>query len=150
MRTRAWLGPAWDPYGELVVIRQEMNRLFDTLLGAGQFRAGERWEPAMDVWETPRELCLVVELAGVPQTEIRLEIADGALTIQGERRPDPAFRQDQLQRMERRHGPFFRSLTLPPGVDAERVRAVCRDGLLEIRLAKRPAAAGRDIRVDVS
>jgi len=149
MRSRGWLGPDWDPYGELVVIRQEMNRLFDTLLGAGRFRPGERWEPPMDVWETPAELCLSIELAGVPQAEIRVEIADGALTIQGERRPDSAFRQDRLQRMERRHGPFFRSVTLPPGVDPDRVRAVCRDGVLEIRLAKQAESSGHNVRVDV-
>ena len=148
---RPWLGPGWDPSGDVAAIRQEMNRLFESLLGQGprSVQPVERtWAPPMDVCETQADLRMLVELPGIPQSQIQIEIAEGVLTIRGERHPDPAFPQDQLIRLERRYGPFHRSLNLPSTVDAEGVRATYRDGVLEIRLPKRPEATPRIISVD--
>ncbi len=149
--TQSWLGPSWDPSGDLAAIRQEMNRLFESFLGQGPGRVQpvERtWAPPMDVCETETDLRILVELPGIPQNRIRIEIAEGVLAVRGERQPDPAFRQDQLIRMERRYGPFSRHLNLPPIVDAEGVRATYRSGVLEIRLPKRPEATPRIISVE--
>jgi HSP20 family protein len=102
----------------------------------------------MDVCETKSDLRVLVELPGIPQAQIQIEIAEGVLTIRGERHPDPALRQDQLLRLERRCGPFYRSLNLPSVVDTEAVRASYRNGVLEIRLSKRPEATPRVISVE--
>ena len=153
MGTPPWLGPGWDPSGDLAAIQQELNRLFESFLGHGSVRVQsvERsWAPPMDVCETQTDLCILVELPGIPQSQIQIEIVEGVLTIRGERHPDPAFRQDQLIRMERRYGPFSRSLNLPSVVDAERVRAGYRNGVLEIRLPKRSGATPRIISVETS
>ncbi len=150
---QSWLGPGWDPSGDLAAIQQEMNRLFETFLGQGPERAQamERtWAPPMDVCETSADLRVLLELPGIPQSQIQIQIAEGILTIRGERHPDPAFRQDQLIRMERRYGPFCRSQNLPSIVDAEGVRANYRDGVLEIRLQKRPEATPRIISVETT
>ena len=146
-----WLGPGWDPTGDLAAIKQEMNRLFESLLGQapGHLQAVERtWAPPMDVCETKTELRVLVELAGVPLAQIQIEIVEGVLNIRGERHPDAGLRQDQLLRLERRYGPFHRSLNLPSIVDPESVRASYRDGILEIRLPKRPEATPRVISVE--
>jgi len=151
VRTHSWLGPGWDPSGDLAAIQQEMNRLFEGFLnhGAGQVQSVEGgWAPPMDVCETQTELRILVELPGIPQNQIEIEIVEGTLTIRGERHPDPAFRQDHLMRMERRYGPFTRSLDLPSSVDAERVRAAYRNGVLQIKLPKRPEATPRIISVE--
>lgn len=153
MGTQSWLGPGWDPSGDLTAIQQEMNRLFESFLGQGSARVQpvERaWAPPMDVCETPTDLRVLVELPGISQNQIQIEIVESVLTIRGERRPDPAFRQDQLIRMERRYGPFSRSLNLPSIVDAEGVRATYRSGVLEIRLPKRPEATARIISVETA
>ena len=153
MGTPPWLGPGWDPSGDLAAIQQELNRLFESFLGHGSMRvqsAERAWGPPMDVCETQTDLCILVELPGIPQSQIQIEIVEGVLTIRGERHPDPTFRQDQLIRMERRYGPFSRSLNLPSVVDAERVRAGYRNGVLEIRLPKRPGATPRIISVETS
>ena len=153
VRTRSWLGPGWDPSGDLAAIQQEMNRLFESFLGhgSGAVQSAERaWAPPMDVCETQTDLRILVELPGITQNQIQIEIVDGVLTIRGERHPDPAFRQDQLIRMERRYGPFSRSLNLPPIVDAEGVRAAYRGGVLEVRLPKRPEATPRIISVETA
>jgi HSP20 family protein len=144
-------GAGLGPLGDLAAFQQEMNRLFETFLGQGpaRIRQEERtWAPAMDVCETNLDLRVLVELPGIPQAQIQIEIAEGVLTIRGERHPDPALRQDQLLRLERRYGPFYRSLNLPSVVDTEAVRASYRDGVLEIRLSKRPEATPRVISVE--
>ncbi len=153
MRPQSWLGPGWDPSGDLAAIQQEMNRLFESFLGHGPGRVQpvERaWAPPMDVCETQTDVRILVELPGIPQSQIQIEIVEGVLTIRGERYPDPAFRQDQLIRMERRYGPFSRSLNLPSIVDAEGVRAAYRNGVLEVRLPKRPEATPRIISVETA
>lgn len=153
MVSQSWLGPGWDPSGDLAAIQQEMNRLFESFLGQGPGRvqpAERTWAPPMDVFETGTELCVLVELPGIPLEGIQIEIVEGTLAIRGERHPDPAFRQEQLLRMERRYGPFYRSLNLPSLVDAEGVRATYRNGVLEIRLPKRPEATPRIISVEAA
>jgi len=133
--------------------QQEMNRLFEGFLGQapGRMQPVEgTWAPPMDVCEAKTELRVLVELPGIPQAEIQIEIVDGVLKIRGERQPDPAFRQDQLLRLERRSGPFFRSLDMPSIVDPDGVRVSYRDGVLEIRLLKRPEATPRIISVEAA
>jgi HSP20 family protein len=130
-----------------------MNRLFESFLGhsPGRVQPVERaWAPPMDVCETQTDLHILVELPGISQSQIQIEIVEGVLTIRGERRPDPAFRQDQLIRMERRYGPFSRTLNLPSIVDAEGVRAAYRNGVLEVRLPKRGEATPRIISVETA
>jgi HSP20 family protein len=145
------LGPAWDPSGDLLALQQEMNRLLETLLGLGPGRgqlAEAVWAPPMDVCESPAALRVLVELPGLTQEQIGIEVTEGMLRIRGERPPDLRFTQEHLIRLERRSGPFSRTLTLPAGVDAEHVRASYRDGVLEIRLPKRSEAVRRVIAVE--
>lgn len=153
MGVQSWLGPGWDPSGDLTAIQQEMNRLFESFLGQGPGRvqpAESTWAPPMDVCETKTELRVLVELPGIPQAEIQIEIVDDVLKIRGERHPDPALRQDQLLRLERRYGPFSRSLNLPSIVDPDGVTASYRDGVLTIRLPKRPEVTPRIISVEAA
>ncbi len=146
-----WPGPGWDPIGDLAVIKQEMNRLLESFLGQGaaQGRPAEgAWTPPADICETRDELRVLVELPGVSPGQVRVEVGEGVLTMRGERHPDPAFRQDHLQRMECHYGLFVRRLSLPSAVDADRVRASYRDGVLEIRLPKRREAGVRTIPIE--
>ncbi len=151
MGGQLWPGPGWDPVGDLAVIKQEMNRLFESFLGPGatQGRPVEgAWTPPVDICETRDGLRVLVELPGISLSQVKLEIAEGVLTVRGERHLEPAFRQDQLQRMECHYGFFVRRLSLPSVVDADHVRASYRDGVLEIRLPKRREAAVRTISIE--
>jgi HSP20 family protein len=134
-----------------LALQQEMNRLFETLLGLGPGRgqpAEAVWAPPMDVCESPAALRVLVELPGLTQAQIGIEVTEGMLRIRGERPPDPQFTREHLIRLERRCGPFFRTLTLPASVDADQVRASYRDGVLEIRIPKRAEAIPRVIAVE--
>jgi HSP20 family protein len=153
MGAQPWPGPGWYPLGDLAVIKQEMNRLFESFLGLGpgHVQPGEgTWAPPVDVCETKAEIRVLVELPGVAQSQINLEIVDGVLIIKGERQPDPAFRQDQLLRMECHYGAFARRLNLPTSVDPELVRATYRGGVLEVRLPKRAGARAQSISVEAT
>lgn len=153
MGAQPWPGPGWYPLGDLAVIKQEMNRLFESFLGLspGHVQLGEgTWAPPVDVCETKAEIRVLVELPGVSQSQISLEIVDGVLIIKGERQPDPAFRQDQLLRMECHYGAFSRRLSLPTGVDPDLVRATYQGGVLEVRLPKRDEARAQSISVEAT
>lgn len=104
------------------------------------------WSPPVDVYETPEETVVVVELPGVDSSRVELSAADGLLTIRGTRAPDDRP-EDQIQLRERRFGPFSRQVRVPSEVDLDAARAETVDGVLTIRLPRRRAAAPRTIPV---
>lgn len=90
-----WLGPGWDPSGDLAAIQQEMNQLFESLLGqgSGAIQPVERaWAPPMDVRETKADLRVLVELPEVPQSQIQIEIVEGVLEIRLPKRAEATSR----------------------------------------------------------
>jgi HSP20 family protein len=153
MGVQPWPGPGWDPLGDLAIIKQEMNRLFESFMGLGPGHVQPvetAWAPPIDVCETREEIRVLVELPGVSQSHISLEIADGVLTIKGERHLDPAFRQDHLRQMECHYGAFARRLSLPLGIDRDHVRACYLNGVLEVRLSKRAEPSATSITVEAT
>jgi len=151
MAVHPWPGPGWDPLGDLALIKDEMTRLFEHVLGHGAppGQAADRaWSPAVDAWETKSELRVQVELPGTQARQIRLDFVEGVLTIRAERPPDPALQRDQVRQVECRYGSFVRRLTLPAAIDPGRIRATYRDGVLDIRLPKRTELQPRDVPID--
>ncbi|RPI07922.1 MAG: Hsp20/alpha crystallin family protein [Zetaproteobacteria bacterium] len=151
MGVQPWPGPGWDPFGDLALIKQEMTRLLEQVLSQGSGRgqpAESAWAPPLDVCETPAEFRVQVEVPGVAGRQIRLEFSEGTLTIRAERPIDPALRADQIQQMECRYGSFFRRLALPSPIDHGRIRATCRDGVLDIRLPKRTMSQTRHVAIE--
>jgi HSP20 family protein len=133
----------WEPARELATIQSEMNRLFNTFFepsngtaGPSQGGALRRWIPAMDLVETGDEFVLRADLPGLSEEDVNIELEDNVLTISGERKSEHEDRKEGYYRVERASGAFSRSLTLPEGVDAERVRANFARGVLEVRIPK--------------
>lgn len=151
MAVHPWPGPGWDPLGDLALIKDEMTRLFEHVLGHGA-RPGQAadgaWSPPVDAWETKSELRVQVELPGTQARQIRLDFVEGVLTIRAERPPDPALQRDLVRQVECRYGSFVRRLTLPAAIDPDRVRATYRDGVLDIRLPKRTELQPREVPID--
>ena len=131
----------WEPVRELNTIQSEMNRLFNTFFettgnqGAGQGTA-RRWLPAMDLVEREDEFVLKADLPGLSENDVNIELEDSVLTISGQRRSEHEDRKDGFYRLERASGSFSRSLTLPDGVDPEKVQASFDRGVLEVRIPK--------------
>src|SRR5688572_8391573 len=95
-----------------------------------------RWIPAMDLVESEADLVLRADLPGMAEDDVNIEIKDGVLTISGERRAEHEEKGEGFHRVERAFGSFSRSLSLPEGVDPQRVDAKFADGVLEVRIPK--------------
>jgi HSP20 family protein len=131
----------WDPIRELDTLQGDMNRLFDRFFeGRVANGTARRWIPAMDLVETDDSLVLRGDLPGMTEDDVDIEIKDNVLTVSGERKSESEEKGEGFHRVERAFGTFSRSLTLPHGIDAERVVAKFENGVLEVQIPK-PAEA---------
>jgi HSP20 family protein len=130
----------------LTNMRAEMDRVFES---TGSFSASpvplSRWNPAVNVYQDKDRFTVVVELPGLKKEEIEISLHDDTLTIAGERKREESSEQEFLT--ERLYGKFQRSLTLPTAVDAEKVKASYKDGLLQVDLPKAEEAKPKQIEV---
>src|SRR5437660_2683593 len=143
----------WEPVRELSTIQNEMNRLFNTFFDAPSPSNGgsalRRWIPAMDLVETGEDFVLRADLPGLSEEHVNIELEDNVLTISGERKAEHQERKEGYYRVERASGSFSRSLTLPEGVDPERVKASFDRGVLEVRVPKPEARKPRKVAISV-
>jgi HSP20 family protein len=124
-------------------LRREMDRLFD---GAFSREASSpaQWQPACDVTEGEDHYLLTLEVPGVPKDQIKIEVVDRQINVSGERKLEP---QSGAWYSERRFGGFFRSFTLPSGVDGSKIEAHHQDGILRILVPKAESARPRQIKI---
>jgi HSP20 family protein len=129
----------FEPLRELAALQSEMSRFMNQVYGtagAGGGQGPATWLPPLDVWESEAEIVLAIDLPGIREDEVSIELDDGVLTVSGERTREVEEKSDRFYRFERRFGPFSRSVTLPPGVDEARIRAEFDAGVLEIHVPK--------------
>jgi HSP20 family protein len=154
MTVQSWLprlGTQWDPLADLRDVEREMNRLFGAFSGRVVRPTTPQevaWTPPADIYETNDEMVVVLELPGVNQKEVEISLVGDTLNVKGERRPPEDVEKESRHRVERSFGSFFRALVLPSEVDPDRIKAVYKDGLLEIRLPKREEAKPRAIPIE--
>ena len=131
----------------LTNMRAEMDRVFESTVGSfsGSPAPLSRWNPAVNVYQDKDRFTVVVELPGLKKEEIEISLHDDTLTIAGERKREESSEQEFLT--ERLYGKFQRSLTLPTAVDAEKVKASYKDGLLRVELPKAEEAKPKQIEV---
>src|SRR5512134_297028 len=137
----------WEPFRDIARLQDEMTRMFDDRL----FRAGESvgWTPACDIYEDEEGVSLRFELAGVDPKDVDVRFENGVLTVKGERKLEREDKRENYHRVERAYGTFTRSFSLPGTVDAEKIRAEAKDGVLTLMLPKRAEAKPRAIQVKV-
>jgi HSP20 family protein len=123
----------------------DFNRLFNSLFDAPV--AAQRWTPSMDLVETEDHYLLKADLPGMKQDDVAIEFNDGTLTISGERKHEYERKEKGYFRIERSFGKFSRSLTLPDGVDADRIQAEFHDGVLDVTIPKPEERKPRRIEV---
>jgi HSP20 family protein len=118
---------------------------------AGEKREGTAWRPAVDISERAGAYVVAVEIPGIAAGDVDITMADGRLTIQGERHAAREAAGEKMHRSERGYGVFRRSITLPSShVQADKTEASVRDGVLEILVPKAAEAQATLIRVRVS
>jgi HSP20 family protein len=130
----------------MATLQDRVDRLFQNSLGRvrgdlGEAFEGTAWSPAVDILETDSDLILRADLPGIDPKDVEVQFENGTLTLRGERKFE--------SRVERVYGSFVRSFALPRTLDAEKVEAHYRNGVLEVKLPKRPEAKPKQIKVAV-
>jgi HSP20 family protein len=137
----------WEPFRELAALQNDMGRLMSAFLGQANGETERTWVPAVDAWETEKEVVYAFDLPGIPEEKISVEFDDGSLTVTGERERTEKVENERFYRFERRFGSFSRTVGLPQGVTEDDVKADYRDGVLEITVAKPEAPKPRRIQI---
>jgi HSP20 family protein len=140
----------FEPFKELARLQDEMSRVLDDRQHL--YRSGESvgWTPACDIFEDEEGVTLRFDLAGVEAADVDVRFENGVLTIRGERKLDHAEQRERYHRIELAYGTFTRSFALPGTVDAEKIRAEAKNGVLVVFLPKRAEAKPRSIQVKVN
>jgi HSP20 family protein len=125
----------WEPFREIASLQNEMSRFMNGLL-EGNGRSNQAWVPALDAWETESEIVYALDLPGVAEENISVELDEGALTISAERERMQEQPEDRFYRFERRYGTFTRTVGVPQGVSESDVLADYKDGVLEVHVRK--------------
>lgn len=128
-------------------LRREMDRLFERFfesLWAEPPALGE-WTPALDVGEGKDAITVKAELPGVDPKEINISLEGDMLTIKGEKEEKNEEKDERRHRVERSYGAFMRGVRLPAPVDAGKVSATFKNGVVTITLPKAPGAKGTTI-----
>ena len=131
----------WNPI-------HEMDELFHNRLASvlgGESAQSVAWSPVVDIEETELNYLIRAELPGLSKENVKVTVEDGVLTLSGER----DLEGKTFHHIERSHGTFTRSFTLPENAEAESVSANYKDGLLEIRVAKCEEVQPKSIEVRV-
>jgi len=152
MAVMRWRGlEPWAGVREIGDIQSEVNRLFDTFFGRS-IQAGmpERsWAPGADMYETKDELVVKVDLPGMSEKDVQVSITGDMLSLKGQRQDPETVKPEHYFRGERWAGRVERVFQLPIPVQAENVKASCRDGVLTVTLPKVEAVKPREIKIDV-
>ena len=141
----------FDPFRDLATIRHRLNQVLgDAFVGDETLSAGH-WVPAVDIYETEgHDVVLQAELPGMSREDIDVTVEHQTLTIKGTRPAATDVPEDRYRRVERRVGSFSRSFTLPSTVDAGKVSAEYKNGVLAVKLPYREESKPRTINVEVA
>jgi HSP20 family protein len=122
--------------------------MFDAAFAGGS-RAASTWAPLVDIYEAPnKDVVVKVELPEMKREDIKVTFENNQLSVDGERKFEPAVDRERYHRLERGYGPFHRRFSLPTTIDAARVEAAYLDGVLTITLPRREDTRPRQITVN--
>jgi len=141
----------WDPFREFASLQNRVNSLFQDYGRSNQeeLTTSGSFIPAVDVYEDEHKVTLKLEVPGVKEEDLDVQVENNTLAIRGERKFEKEEKEENFQRIERRYGSFARSFTLTNTTDTESVKANYENGVLKIELAKREEAKPKQIKVSV-
>lgn len=150
-------GQATSPFTLMRHLSEDMERVFEDTWGARRFprlfRGLElpemRWTPNIEAFERKGEFVVRADLPGMTKDQVKVEVSDGELVIQGERKEEKEQKEKGYYASERSYGAFYRALPLPEGIKADDAKATFKDGVLEIVMpaAKLPEKHGRQLEI---
>jgi HSP20 family protein len=147
------------PFSDLPRWEREMDRMMEDFFGRRFLpRWPDRWfrteglevnAPAVDVFEEKDDIVVKAEIPGMDKDNIEVNLTDHMLTIRGEKKKEEEVKEKNYYRSERSYGSFVRTLDLPKEVQADKVKAAFKNGVLEVRMPKTEQAKAREIKVKV-
>jgi len=141
-----------DPLSELTTVQQRMNKLFESAMGMADFDTQEEpasWPLACDVIESSDAIEICLEIPGVTQDQIDLQVEGDELIVSGARRMEREGADEQFHRVERPCGEFSRRFRLPSSVDRGSIDASFREGVLRVRLTNRQGPGPESIQIAI-
>jgi HSP20 family protein len=145
-----------DPFREFAQLQDRLSRALNDTYGRSDddLLTSGAWMPPVDIYQNgDHEVVLKAELPGMTREDIDITVDNGTLTLKGEKKfsaEEPEVKDEQFHRVERRYGNFSRAFSLPRTVDATKVAADYKNGVLTIRLPLKEEAKPRQIKVDVA
>jgi len=141
----------WDPFRELNTLQNRVNSLFQDYGRSNQeeLTTSGSFVPAVDVYDDEHKVILKLEVPGVKQEDLDVQVENQTLTVRGQRTFEKEEKEENFQRIERQYGSFSRSFTLPNTIDTQSVKADYENGILKIELAKREEAKPKQIKVNI-
>jgi HSP20 family protein len=140
----------WDPFRDMVTLREKMNRLFEDIYsrrGEDKDIAATTWAPSVDIYETESELVMTAEIPGVDEKDVEIKVEDNTLTLKGERKFEKETKEENYHRIERSYGTFYRAFTLPNSIDPDKIHAEHENGVLKISMPKRQELKPRKVKI---
>lgn len=136
-----------DPFAMLTRMTSDFDRLFEGW-GWPAFRAGgiaetAAWAPSLDLFEKDNRLVAKLDLPGMKKEDVKVEVADGYLTISGERKEEKEEKEKNFYRCEREYGSFYRAIPLPKGANVADVKAAFENGVLEVSVPLQAKPEGK-------
>jgi HSP20 family protein len=141
-----------DSLRDVAGLQDRLSRVFEGFYGRPQEDLTRgAWVPAVDIYSNGQhELVLKAELPDMKEEQIEVAVEGNTLTLRGEKKIDTEVAEDQFHRIERTYGSFARTFGLPPTVDADKVKAEYKAGVLTVRLPLREEAKPKQIKVAVA
>ena len=143
----------WNPFRELDEVQNRLGTFFGgTFPRFGKGNGGLEladWSPQVDITEDEKEYLIKADLPEMKKDEIKVNVAEGVLSVSGERKTEKEEKNKKFHRIERSYGTFERSFTLPDDANGAKVAAEFKDGVLKVHLPKSPVAKPKAIEVKV-
>ncbi|MBW1918229.1 MAG: Hsp20/alpha crystallin family protein [Deltaproteobacteria bacterium] len=140
----------WKPFREVSRLRQEMDRLWEEYFGPSRraLRPLEaEWAPSVDVSESADKVTVKAEIPGMEPKDIDISLSGDLLTIKGEKKSEREEKEENYHLIERSYGSFSRTLRLPVGVEADKIEASYKQGVLTITCPKKEEVKAKPIQI---
>ncbi len=142
----------WDPFREMTTLQNRLNSIFqDFNRGNAENEpvATAAFVPPVDIYEDGQKIVLKLEVPGMKQEDLDIQLENNTLIVRGERKFEKEEKEENFHRIERRYGSFYRAFTIPNTVNPDSVKADYDAGVLSIKLEKRAEAKPKQIKVQV-
>ena len=145
----------WRPFGSgLLEVQEEMDKVFDQFFSRSPARLSWNgnggWHPVVDISENKEGFVVTAELPGLTQDDVHVSLTDNTLTVKGVKKQEKKVEEANYHRLERSYGSFQRTFAISADVEADKIKASFKNGVLTVELPKSEKAKPKEIDIKVS